>query len=203
MRKAGGRRIVTLCLLNCTEVRSVASPTHPSSQDDVDTIATKAQTVNAQAEGFGELNLMETLCPFQLFHSNGVEWLGAELARACAPRWFGESWSCPLFFKLTASSGRLDRSVTVPDQSETQSPTGSMRPIRSMASTSTRSGSVTSGSWSTTFLPPMESIPDILTSNYSRGLAQVLCLASHNCARTLSMMAQYPTRQSSILETHG
>ena len=83
----GGRRIITLGLLNFTEVRPVSSPTHPSSQDDVDTIATKAQTVNAQAEGFGELNLMETLCPFQLFHSDGVEWLGAELARACALVW--------------------------------------------------------------------------------------------------------------------
>src|SRR6266702_1680091 len=55
----------------------------------------------------------------------------------------------------------LDRSVTVPDRSETQSPTGSMRTIRSMASASTHSGSVASGSRSTTFLPPMESIPDI------------------------------------------
>ena len=54
----------------------------------------------------------------------------------------------------------LDRSVTVPDRSETQSPTGSMRTIRSMASTSTHSGSAVSGSRSTTFLPPMESIPD-------------------------------------------
>ncbi|KAH9169356.1 hypothetical protein EDB89DRAFT_1479631 [Lactarius sanguifluus] len=36
-----------------------------------------------------------------------------------------------------------------------------MRTIRSMASTSTRSGSVASGSRSTTFLPPMESIPDL------------------------------------------
>ena len=55
----------------------------------------------------------------------------------------------------------LDRSVTVPDRSETQSPTGSMRTIRSMASTSTHSGSAMSGSRSTTFLPPMESIPDL------------------------------------------
>ncbi|KAF8270085.1 hypothetical protein EI94DRAFT_861064 [Lactarius quietus] len=36
-----------------------------------------------------------------------------------------------------------------------------MRTIRSMASTSTRSGSVASGSRSTTFLPPVESIPDL------------------------------------------
>ena len=49
--QGAGRGIVTLDLLNCTEVRSVASPTHPSSQDDV---ATKVQTVNAQAEGSGD-----------------------------------------------------------------------------------------------------------------------------------------------------
>ena len=46
--QGGGREIVTLDLLNCTEVRSVASPTHPSAQDDVGTIATKAQTANRQ-----------------------------------------------------------------------------------------------------------------------------------------------------------
>lgn len=40
----------------------------------------------------------------------------------------------------------LDRSVTVPDRSETQSPTGSMYTICSMASTSTHSGSAVSGS---------------------------------------------------------
>ena len=51
--QGGGRGIVTLDLLNCTEVRSVASPTHPGAQDDVGTIAAKAQTANAQAEGFG------------------------------------------------------------------------------------------------------------------------------------------------------
>ena len=89
--QGGGRGIVTLDLLNCTEVRSVASPTHPSSQDDVGTIAAKAQTANAQAEGFGELNLMETLCPFQLFYSDGVERLGAESARERV-RWVSAIW---------------------------------------------------------------------------------------------------------------
>jgi len=56
--------------------------------------------------------------------------------------------------------GVLDCSVTVPDWSEIQSPTGSMCMIRSMKSTCTHSGSAVSGSHSTTFLPPMESIPD-------------------------------------------
>jgi hypothetical protein len=89
--QGGGRGIVTLDLLNCTEVRSVASPTHPSAQDDVGTIAAKAQTANAQAEGFGELGLMETLCPFQLFYSDGVERLGAESARERV-RWVSAIW---------------------------------------------------------------------------------------------------------------
>ena len=40
--QGGGRGIVTLDLLSCTEVRSVASLTHPSSQDVVGTIAAKA-----------------------------------------------------------------------------------------------------------------------------------------------------------------
>jgi hypothetical protein len=64
---------------------------HPSAQDDVGTIAAKAQTANAQAEGFGELSLMETLCPFQLFYSDSVEWLGAESARERV-RWVSAIW---------------------------------------------------------------------------------------------------------------
>ncbi|KAI9510652.1 hypothetical protein F5148DRAFT_1177465 [Russula earlei] len=89
--QGGGHGIVTLDLLNCTEVRSVASPTHPSARDDVGTTAAKAQTANTQAESFGELGLMETLCPFQLFYSNGVERLGAESARERV-RWVSAIW---------------------------------------------------------------------------------------------------------------
>ena len=78
----------------------------------------------------------------------------------------------------------LDRSVTVPDRSETQSPTGSMRTIRSMASTSTHSGSAVSGSRSTTFLPPMESIPDLsdfqsLSGSSAGSLSRQPSLRSH------------------------
>jgi hypothetical protein len=163
--QGGGRGIITLDLLNCTEVRSVASPTHPSAQDDVGTIAAKAQTANARAEGFGDLGLMETLCPFQLFYSDGVERLGAESARERV-RWVSAIWYVPRCFYHYCQAHRafrevLDRSVTVPDRSETQSPTGSMRTIRSVASASTHSGSGVSGSRSTTFLPPMDSIPDL------------------------------------------
>ena len=68
----------------------MASPTHPSAQDDVGTIAARAQTANAQAEGFGELGLVETLCPFQLFYGDGVERLGAESAREREPEHHAE-----------------------------------------------------------------------------------------------------------------
>ncbi|KAH9954500.1 hypothetical protein BGW80DRAFT_415650 [Lactifluus volemus] len=55
----------------------------------------------------------------------------------------------------------LDRSVTVPDRSETQSPTSSMRTIQSIMSSSTNSSSMVSGSRSTTFVPPVDTIPDL------------------------------------------
>ncbi|THH16604.1 hypothetical protein EW146_g4054 [Bondarzewia mesenterica] len=147
--QGGGRGVVTLDLLNCTEVRSVPSPTHPTAQDDVGTIAARIQSANAEAEGggqLGEMGLMEVLCPFQLLYSDGVERLGAESARERV-RWVSAIWEA------------LDRSVTIPDRSETHSPTGSMRTIRSMTS-STHSTSA-SGSASTKFVPPMDTIPDI------------------------------------------
>ena len=59
------------------------------------------------------------------------------------------------------SLGRFLIAPSMPDRSETQSPTSSMRTIRLMTSTSTHSGSAMSGSRSTTFLPPMESMPDL------------------------------------------
>ncbi|KIK92900.1 hypothetical protein PAXRUDRAFT_549188 [Paxillus rubicundulus Ve08.2h10] len=72
----GGRGVVTLDLLNCTEVRSVPSPTHPSAKEDVGTIAALAQI----AEG-NSAPLMDVLCPFQLLYGDGVERLAAESAR--------------------------------------------------------------------------------------------------------------------------
>jgi hypothetical protein len=80
--------------------------------------------------------------------------------------WVSTIWYvlwCRLFVPIAHDMfrGVFDRSVTVHEQSGTQSPTGSMRTIWSMASTSTRSSSAVSGSCSTTFLPPVESIPDL------------------------------------------
>lgn len=90
----GGRGIVTLDLLNCTEVRSVPSPTHPSAKDDIGTIAAQTQSDNADGQ-LGEMALMETLCPFQLLYSDGVERLGAESARERV-RWVSAIWQVDL-----------------------------------------------------------------------------------------------------------
>jgi hypothetical protein len=82
----GGRGVVTLDLLNCTEVRSVPSPTHPSAKEDVGTIAALAQI----AEG-SSAPLMDVLCPFQLLYGDGVERLAAESARERV-RWVSAVW---------------------------------------------------------------------------------------------------------------
>jgi hypothetical protein len=82
----GGRGVVTLDLLNCTEVRSVPSPPHSSAREDVGTIAARTQV----AEGQGP-DLMELLCPFQLLYTDGVERLAAESARKRV-RWVSAVW---------------------------------------------------------------------------------------------------------------
>ncbi|EPQ51904.1 hypothetical protein GLOTRDRAFT_140838 [Gloeophyllum trabeum ATCC 11539] len=146
----GGRGVVTLDLLNCTEVRSVPTPLHPSAKDDVGTIAARMQSEEASSQEsgqLGEMGLVETLCPFQLLYSDGIERLGAESARERV-RWVSAIWEA------------LDRSVTIPDRSATGSPTGSIRTIRSMTSTNTESATG-SGSASTVFVPPLDSIPDL------------------------------------------
>ncbi|KAF8121683.1 hypothetical protein EV363DRAFT_1560376 [Boletus edulis] len=120
---AGGRGGVMLDLLNCTEVRSVPSPSHPSAKEDVGTIAARAQIAEGSCPP-----LMELLCPFQLLYSNGVERLAAESARQ-RTRWVGAIWDA------------LDHSVTLPSRSEPGSPTGSIGTIRTMTMTTSASGS--------------------------------------------------------------
>ena len=93
---------MTLDLLNCTEVRSVPSPTHPSARDDIGTIAAQAQTNdqdNPDLGHLGDMNLVEALCPFQLLYSDGVERLGAESARERV-RWVSAIWSVFFFYFL-------------------------------------------------------------------------------------------------------
>ena len=85
----GGRGIVTLDLLNCTEVRSVPSPTHSSAREDVGTVA--ALTQSDEGSGSGSQSLMELLCPFQLLYGDGVERLAAESARERV-RWVSAIW---------------------------------------------------------------------------------------------------------------
>jgi hypothetical protein len=168
-------------LLNCTEVRSVALPTHPTAQDDVGTTAAKAQTANAQAEGFGKLGLLGTL---------GQRHLVCLMVSVV-----------PVAHDMFREV--LDRFVTVPDLSETQPPAGSMHTIRSMVSTGIHSGSAMSGLRSTTLLPPMESTPDPSDSSLFRDLARDPCLTNHLCAPMLLMMLRSPIRPSSTLETRG
>lgn len=90
----GGRGIVTLDLLNCIEVRSVPSPLHPTAQDDVGTIAARMQSDEvgpSSGEFPAEAGLVETLCPFQLLYTDGIERLGAESARERV-RWVSAIW---------------------------------------------------------------------------------------------------------------
>ena len=93
-------------------------------------------------------------------------------------RWVSAIWYVLLvpIILLTHDVHRevLNRSVTVPDRSETQSSMGSVRTIRSMVSASTNSSSAFSGSRSTTFLPPKDTMPDI--SDWNRRCAPVLSM---------------------------
>ena len=84
----GGRGVVTLDLLNCTEVRSVPSPSHPSAREDVGSAAALQQSNLFDTEAAG---LVDFLCPFQLLYTDGVERLGAESARERV-RWVGAIW---------------------------------------------------------------------------------------------------------------
>ncbi|OSD01052.1 hypothetical protein PYCCODRAFT_1436831 [Trametes coccinea BRFM310] len=162
----GGRGIVTLDLLNCIEVRSVPSPLHPSAQDDVGTIAARMQSDSAEATGqLGDMGLLETLCPFQLLYSDGIERLGAESARERV-RWVSAIWEV------------LDRAVSIPDRSSTRSPTGSIRTIRSISSTATSQSGTDSGSASTVYVPPLDELSDIQSLSGSSGITRRPSLAS-------------------------
>ena len=158
----GGRGVVTLDLLNCTEVRSVPSPSHPSAKEDVGTIVARAQIAEGDCPP-----LMELLCPFQLLYSDGVERLAAESARERV-RWVTVIWYVIILPLQTRFDGlsrqALDRTVTLPSRSEPGSPTGSIRTIRSMASTNSVSAAGSgsgSGSASIVFVPPLHTIPSL------------------------------------------
>ncbi|KIJ34005.1 hypothetical protein M422DRAFT_52213 [Sphaerobolus stellatus SS14] len=145
----GGRGIVTLDLLNCNEVRSVPSPSHPSAREDIGTIAAQEQATSGTGP---DSVLVDTLCPFQLLYPDGVERLGAESARDRV-RWVGAVWEA------------LNRAVSLPDVSiRSQSPTHSLRTISSERSSNSDNKS-RSGSASTVFVPPLDSLPEITSSS--------------------------------------
>ncbi|KAG5219488.1 acetyl-CoA carboxylase [Salix suchowensis] len=133
----GGRGIVAVDLLNCTSVQSAATPTHPSARDDVGTIAAMRQSNEPDGQP-----LMDVLVPFHMLYADGVERLAAESVHERS------KWVHRICELLPAT----------PAPSRTQSPTGSMRTILSIDTTSS-SSSV--GSRSTVFVPPLSSIPDI------------------------------------------
>ena len=80
----GGRGVVTLDLLNATEVESTHSPTDPRAAEDYGTQAARRQS----HEG---LNLVSILCPFHLLYSDGIERLAAESPIECAV-WVNAIW---------------------------------------------------------------------------------------------------------------
>ncbi|RDX52641.1 hypothetical protein OH76DRAFT_1554302 [Lentinus brumalis] len=172
----GGRGIVTLDLLNCIEVRSVQSPSHPSAQDDVGTIAAIEQSVREDEQvgqwgttgELGDMSLMETLCPFQLLYSDGIERLGAESPRERV-RWVSAIWEV------------LDRAITIPDRSTSGSPTGSIRTIQSITSTATSQSGT--GSRSTIYVPPLDEMSDIQSLSGSSSLSRRQSLASAHHTR--------------------
>lgn len=101
----GGRGVVTLDLLNSTEVHSVPSPMHSSVREDVGTISAKVQVTEGHSS-----NLLELLCPFQLLYSDGIEQLAAESThkRVCwvSVIWWGLNSHPSCDVQLTFFTGR-------------------------------------------------------------------------------------------------
>ncbi|KAL0946096.1 hypothetical protein HGRIS_012361 [Hohenbuehelia grisea] len=155
----GGRGIVAIDLLNCTSVLSTPSPTHPSARDDVGTVA--AQLQSAERDG---QPLMNMLVPFQMLYADGVERLAAESIPERS-KWVHRLWEV------------VSPRAASPDPSLTRSPTGSIRTILSMETTSS---STSAGSRSTVFVPPLSSLPDISDnlSTSSKGVSRQPSLIS-------------------------
>ncbi|KAG8904985.1 hypothetical protein FRB99_000899 [Tulasnella sp. 403] len=149
----GGRGVVTLDLVNCTEVRSVPSPSHPSARGDIGSVAARLQSDVGGPGATSESGepLVEFLCPFQLIYADGVERLGAESARERV-RWVGAIWDALSRATVAADSVRSSSpSPSIP--SVTRSP--SVRSVPSIVSeSSTTSSQSSNGSRSTIFMPP-------------------------------------------------
>ncbi|KAH7337671.1 hypothetical protein B0J17DRAFT_433910 [Rhizoctonia solani] len=130
----GGRGVVTLDLVNCTEVRSAPSPSHPSARDDVGSVAARLQSAE----------LAETLCPFQLLYTDGVERLGTDTARERV-RWVGSIWDV-----LATIARGPPRALTDGSESET----GTLQRSSSVRSHSSE------GSATTSFVAPAVDIAE-------------------------------------------
>ncbi|KAJ1301071.1 hypothetical protein OPQ81_003489 [Rhizoctonia solani] len=130
----GGRGVVTLDLVNCTEVRSAPSPSHPSARDDVGSVAARLQSAD----------LAETLCPFQLLYTDGVERLGTDTARERV-RWVGAIWDV-----LATIARGPPRALTDGSESET----GTLQRSSSVRSHSSE------GSATTSFVAPVADIAE-------------------------------------------
>ncbi|KAK2460787.1 hypothetical protein APHAL10511_007257 [Amanita phalloides] len=140
----GGRGIVALDLLNCTNVQSTPSPVHPSARDDVGTVAARLQSSEK-----GGQPLMDMLVPFQMLYVDGIERLAVE-SLVARQRWVNRIWEA------------VNRPVSAPNTtSVTRSPTGSIRTILSIDSRTSKSSSTSTGSRSTVYVPPMSTLTDI------------------------------------------
>ncbi|KAK7678727.1 hypothetical protein QCA50_018309 [Cerrena zonata] len=163
----GGRGVVTLDLLTCTEVGSTRSPMDPRTADDVGTQA-------AREQAYADIDLMTLLLPFHLLYGDGVERLAAESPGERA-RWVEAIWEI------------LNRSVSIPDRSVTGSPTGSIRTIRTI--NSSVSSHSESGSSSTGFqffrLSAIPDMSDLHSLDGSSTLSRRASLISTQNTRTL------------------
>ncbi|CAL1711832.1 unnamed protein product [Somion occarium] len=135
----GGRGVATLDLLNCIEVESTRSPSDPRVADDYGTQAAREQS-------YGDVDLISLLCPFHLLYSDGIERLAAE-SPAERAAWVDAIWEI------------LNRSVSIPDRSNTDSPVGSIRTVHTVDSQVSRSNTG-SGSTSLHYIR-IEDIPDM------------------------------------------
>ncbi|CAE7138623.1 unnamed protein product [Rhizoctonia solani] len=160
----GGRGVVTLDLVNCTEVRSAPSPSHPSARDDVGSVAARLQSAD----------LAETLCPFQLLYTDGVERLGTDTARERV-RWVGAIWDV-----LATIARGPPRALT--DGSESES--GTLQRSSSVRSHSSE------GSATTSFVAPAVDIADT---------ASVVSYVPHETADDTSVASFVPPSRAPSL----
>ena len=134
-----------------------------------------------------------------LFYSNGVEQLGTESAKKCL-RWVSAIWYVLYCRLLIYPMTCLGRSLIVLSQFKIgpkHSRPAALRTTQLMASTSTRPGSAMSGSHSTTFLPPMESVPYLSDFRSLSGSSAGSLSRQPSLQSALLLMLQSPTKQSS------